>query len=119
MAQRQLVYIGRSQRDLQAFPEEVQDIVVQALLEAVDGFKHPDAVPLRGFHGAGVLDVRVPFRGDAYRIVYTTTIPGAICVLHAFKKKSRRGIETPNSDIDLIRQRLRVASESYARGDLP
>jgi phage-related protein len=62
MAQRELVYVGRSERDLRAFPEDVQDIVVLALLEAMDGYKHPDAKPLKGFGGASVLEIRESFR---------------------------------------------------------
>ena len=119
MAQRRLIYVGRSQRDLEAFPEDAQDVVVQALLEAVDGFKHQDAMPLKGFHGAGVLEIRQSFQTDEYRVVYTTRFPEAICVLHAFKKKSRKGIATSRRDIDLIRQRLETAEELHARGELP
>lgn len=119
MAQRHLVYMGSSQRDLSAFPEDVQDIVAQALLEAVDGFKHQDATPMKGFGGASVLEIRHPFDTDQYRVVYTTRFPEAICVLHAFKKKSRKGIETSKRDMDLIRQRLKTAVALHAKGDLP
>ena len=119
MTERQLVFMGRSQRDLAAFPEDVQDIVALALLEAVDGFKHQDAAPMRGFGGASVLEVRQSFAGDEYRVVYTTRFPEAVFVLHAFKKKSRKGIETPKRDVDLIRQRLKTATELHARGALP
>lgn len=116
---RQVIYIGRSQRDLHAFPVDVQDIAAQALLEAVDGFKHHDAVPMKGFHGAGVLEIRIPFKTDAYRVVYTTRMPGVICVLHAFKKKSRQGREMPKPELDLIRQRLGAAADLHARGEFP
>jgi phage-related protein len=119
MARRPVIYVGRSQRDLHDFPEDVQDVVILALLEAADGFKHQDAVPMEGFHGASVLEIRIPFKTDAYRVVYTTSVPGAICVLHAFKKKSRQGREMPKPDMDLIWQRLRVATELHARGELP
>ena len=119
MAQRQLVYMGRSQRDLTAFPEDVQDVVTLALLEAVDGYKHQDATPMRGFGGASVLEIRQSFHTDEYRVVYTTRFPEAICVLHAFKKKFRQGIATAKRDVDLIRQRLKTAAELYAKGELP
>jgi phage-related protein len=119
MAQRDLVFMGRSQRDLAAFPEAVQDVVALALLDAVDGLKHQDAMPMKGFGGASVLELRQSFATDEYRVVYTTRFPEAICVLHAFKKKSRKGVETPKRDVDLIRQRLKTAIDLHAKGVLP
>jgi phage-related protein len=112
---RDLEYVGRSQRDLSDFPEDVQEIVVFALLEAQAGGKHPDAEPLKGFSGADVLALALRFRGDAYRVVYTIRFSGVVYVLHAFKKKSTRGIETPKREIDLIRNRLKAAADLHAR----
>jgi phage-related protein len=113
MTQRELVYVGRSERDLQAFPEEVQDVAALALLEAMDGHKHQDAKPLKGFGGAGVLEICESFRTDEYRIVYTTKFEGVVYVLHAFKKKSRRGIATPRQDMETIRRRFKVAADLH------
>jgi phage-related protein len=115
MAQRGLEFVGRSQRDLANFPEEVQEIVAFALLEAQEGHKHPDAKALSGFGGAGVLEISESFRTDAYRVVYTTSLTGVIYVLHAFKKKSTRGIATSKRDLDLIRRRLRDAATIHAK----
>jgi phage-related protein len=114
MPQRDLEYVGRSSRDLRAFPEEVQEVVVFALLEAQAGGRHPDAEPLRGFHGADVLAISRRFRTDAYRVVYTIRYPDVVYVLHAFKKKSTKGIETPKKDMDLVERRLKAAAELHA-----
>jgi phage-related protein len=68
---------------------------------------------LKGFAGAGVLEVVADHVGNTYRAVYTIRFARAVYVLHAFQKKSKKGIATPKSDIDLIKQRLRMAAEHY------
>ena len=88
-------------------PEAVQDVFGYALHLAQSGSKHPDAKPLQGFGGAGVLEVVESWRGNAYRAVYTLKIAGAVYVLHCFQKKSAKGSETPKPDIELIRDRLK------------
>ena len=88
-------------------PEAVQDVFGYALHLAQSGSKHPDAKPLQGFGGAGVLEVVESWRGNAYRAVYTLKIAGAVYVLHCFQKKSAKGSETPKPDIELIRERLK------------
>jgi phage-related protein len=92
-----------------------------ALYLAQMGGKHPDAKPLRGFGGAGVLEVVDDFAGDTYRAVYTVRLSTAVYVLHAFQKKSKRGIATPKQDMELIRARLRRAQEhdEQWRGQAP
>src|SRR5436305_1425681 len=80
-----------------------------ALQVAQEGDKHPDAKPLRGFGGAGVLEVVEDFQGDTYRLVYTVRLGQRVYVLHAFQKKSHRGSKTPKRDIDLIKQRYAEA----------
>lgn len=107
MSQRRLEYVGGALRSLQRLPEEVQDIVAFALLEAMNGHKHPDAAPLRGFRGGGVLAIHCDYLSDAYRVVYTIDVPGVVYVLHAFKKKSTKGSETPIPDKDLIQVRYK------------
>src|SRR5271155_6076429 len=82
-----------------------------ALYVAQCGGKHRNAKPLHGFAGAGVVEIVKDFRGDTFRAVYTLRIAGAVFVLHAFQKKSKVGIETPQRDLDLIRQRLRDAEQ--------
>jgi phage-related protein len=109
-----LVWIGSSKEDLKAFPTRVQDVMGFALLRAQEGAKHPRAKPLKGFSGAGVLEVVEDYDGDTFCTVYTVKFADALYVLHAFQKKSKRGIATSKQDITLIRQRLRRAQTDYA-----
>jgi len=108
-------WVGSSKEDLRSFPEEVRWRVGGALWDAQQGRKAPYAKPLRGFGGAGVLEVVDDFEGDTYRAVYTVRFSGVVYVLHAFQKKSRQGIATPKPDLDLIEQRLKRAREDYAQ----
>jgi phage-related protein len=85
--------------------------IVHALHLAQLGEKSPAAKPLKGFKGAGVLEVVEVFDGNAYRAVYTVRLQSGVYALHAFQKKSRRGIATDKRDIDLVEQRLREAEE--------
>jgi len=110
-----LHWVGSSKEDLRAFPKDVRRVLGQALFEAQRGAKHLDAKPMKGFGGAGVLGVVERDDGNAYRAVYTVRFAGIIYVLHAFQKKSKRGIRTPGRDIDMIRSRLRTAQEHYAQ----
>jgi phage-related protein len=98
---------------LRAFPEEVRARVGVALWDAQLGRKAPYAKPLRHFGGASVLEIVDDFDGDTFRAVYTVRFAGAVYVLHAFQKKSKRGIATPKADLDLIEQRLKRAKEDY------
>ena len=106
-------WIGSSYRDLCALPEDVRRCFGFALYLAQSGGKHPDAKPLSGFHGAGVLEVVEDHDGDTYRAVYTVRFADAVYVLHVFQKKSKRGIATPTKDIELIQTRLRIAEEHH------
>lgn len=108
-----LFWVGSSKEDLSEFPEDVKDVMGFALHLAQTGLKHPDAKPLKGFKGAGVLEVVEDHDGDTYRAVYTVRLAGAVYVLHAFQKKSKKGIATPKADIDLVKARLRRAEEDH------
>lgn len=108
-----LYWVGSSKEDLKRFPEEVRHIMGYALYLAQIGGRHPDAKPLKGFGGAGVLEIVEEHERDAYRGVYTVRLPGAVYVLHAFKKKAKRAAKTPKHDIDLIRERLRTAQRFH------
>jgi phage-related protein len=112
---RQLIWVGSSLEDLRVFPDEVKRTMGYALHLAQMGGKHLDAKPLRGFGGAGVLEVVDNLAGNTYRAVYTVRFPTAVYVLHAFQKKARRGIATPKQDIELVRSRLRRAQELDAQ----
>src|SRR5258706_15745513 len=108
-----LFWIGSSLDDLRGFPVDVRRVMGFALHFAQVGGKHVDAKPLKGFAGAGVLEIVEEHTGDAFRGVYTVRFEGAIYVLHAFQKKSKRGIKTPKKEMDLIRDRLKRAEEHY------
>lgn len=105
-------WVGSTKEDLSDFPEEVRRRVGGALWEAQIGGKAPYAKPLKGF-GGGVLEVVDDFDGDTIRAVYTVRFAKAVYVLHAFQKKSRRGVATPRAEPDLIDQRLKRAREDY------
>ena len=110
-----VVWIGSSLQDIRAFPRPVQRAMGWALQMAQLGGKHPDAKPLKGFGGAGVLEIVEDFDEDSYRGVYTVKFGDVVYVLHCFQKKSKHGIETPKREMDLIRARLRRAEEHYER----
>jgi len=109
-----LKWIGSSKDDLIEFPDLVRKEMGHALYLAQIGMKAPKAKPLRGFGGAGVLEIVGDYDGDTYRAVYTVKFPGIVFVLHAFQKKSKRGIQTPMADIELIKRRLKSAGELYS-----
>ena len=106
-----VLWVGSSKKDLMAMPDEVKSAFGFALYLAQQGKKHQNAKPLKGFSGAGVLEVVEDSLGDTFRAVYTVKIAENIYVLHCFQKKSKRGIETPKQEIDLIRDRLKMAQE--------
>lgn len=107
-----LRWVGSSKRDLLSLPGPVVDLFGFALYLAQDGKKHEQAKPLGGFGSAGVLEVVEDWDGSSYRAVYTVRFESAVFVLHVFQKKSKRGAATPKADIDLIRERLKVAEQS-------
>ena len=84
-----------------------------ALYQAQKGFKAPTAKPLRGFGGAGVLEIVEDYQADTYRAVYTVKFSDSVYVLHAFQKKSKKGRATPKPDIDLVKTRLKAAEQHY------
>jgi len=106
-------WIGSSLDDLRAFPRDVQHAIGFALREAQLGGKHESARPLKGFKGAGVLEIIEDYDGDTYRAVYTVKLAGSVYVLHAFQKKSKKGIKTPKHELELIKARLRAAEADH------
>jgi phage-related protein len=107
-----VIWIGSSRKDLQGFPDPVQDHIGYALYVAQNGGKHHDSKVLKGFGGAGVVEVVSDFHGDTFRAVYTLRYAGAVYVLHAFQKKSKSGRETPRHEIELIKGRLAEAERT-------
>jgi phage-related protein len=109
---RDIIWVTSSLEDLRRFPQPVQKVMGFALFQAQRGGKRLQAKPLKGFGGAGVLEIVEDFDGSTFRAVYTVRFADAVYVLHAFQKRARRGIKTPRRDMDLVRSRLRLARES-------
>jgi phage-related protein len=110
-----LGWVGSAKEDLLAFPEEAVREIGHALYVAQLGGRHRSAKPLQGFGGAGVLEIVEDHDGAAYRAVYTVRFAEVIYVLHAFQKKSKKGVATPQQEIEKVRARLKRAEEEYAR----
>ena len=105
---RPLIWRGASKTDFMAFPRIVQHEMGYALFLAQMGKRHSTmAKTLGGFGGAAVIEVKESYDGNAYRAVYTVRYAEAIYVLHAFQKKSKKGIATPKTEMDLIEKRLK------------
>jgi phage-related protein len=110
---RPLYWMGSSRADVREFPFDVRQAVGFALWQAQLGRKHRDAKVLKGFGGAGVLELVKDHDGNTFRAVYTVRFAGAIYVLHAFQKKSKTGIKTPKAETELIRRRLKAAEKNH------
>ena len=110
---RPLLWVGSSKRNYGDFPTDVQRNFGFELFLVQTKQHPPSAKPLKGF-GSGTVELIDDFEGDSYRAVYTVRFHEAVYVLHAFKKKSKRGIATAKRDIDLIKRRLREAEADHA-----
>ena len=104
-----LIWVGSSRKDLRQFPDPIQHHMGYALHVAQQGGKHRDTKTLAGFGGVGVVEIIKDYSGDTFRAVYTVRVAGAVYVLHAFQKKSKKGSATPQTDIELVEKRLRDA----------
>jgi phage-related protein len=102
-------WVGSSYRDFTSFPDEVQDEMGYGLYLAQTGRKHSSAKVLKGFGGAGVIELIENNSHGTYRAAYTVKFEDTVYVLHAFQKKSKKGIETPQEEMELIRRRLKIA----------
>ena len=107
-----LAWVGSAKRDFLQFPDVVKDEMGNALGVAQFGGKHPSAKPWKG-EGPGAFEIVENFDSDAYRAIYTVKFREIVYVLHAFQKKSPKGIATARRDIELVRQRLRIAQADY------
>src|SRR5271156_2122859 len=110
---KQLVFVGSRRRDLRECPVSIRRAFGLALFAVQQGETPPDAKPLKGFGGTGVVELIEDHRGDTYRAVYTVRFAAKIYVLHTFQKKSKHGIATPQKEIELIRARLKWAERLY------
>lgn len=111
---RPLRWVGSSWKDFKSLPDEVQDSFGFRLFLAQTGQHPPGAKPLKSV-GSGVLELIERFDADTYRAIYAVRFEDAVYVLHAFQKKSKSGIATAKSDVDLIRARLKAAEAEHAR----
>jgi phage-related protein len=116
-----LEWVASAKADLISFPPPVRREVGFALYLAQTGVRALNAKPLKGFGGAGVLEIIADHDGSAYRAVYTVKFAKSVYVLHAFQKKSTKNIATRKSDLELIQQRLKAALNHYKTvyGDKP
>ena len=110
-----LRWVRSSKVDLCRFPEGARSEAGHALYLAQKGERAINALPMTGFGSSKVLEVVIPEDGDAYRAIYTIKFEDAVYVLHAFQKKSKRGVETPRRDMALIKSRLKLAEGHYAK----
>ena len=104
-------FVGSSRKDLKRFPAKVQNRIGYALHEVQEGGEPVAAKALKGFGGRAVLELVDDFDSNTYRAVYTVRLAGVVYVLHAFQKKSRHGIATPQNEIELVKRRLQRALE--------
>ena len=107
---RPISWINAALKEFRTFPEGAQTICLAALTIAAEGGKSDIAKPMRGL-GAGVFEIALSFRRDAFRVVYAVQLGEEIWVIHAFQKKSTQGIKTPKHEIDLIVDRLKRLKE--------
>jgi phage-related protein len=107
---RPVSWIRAALKEFEAFPEGAQSICLTALTIAAEGGMSDIAKPMHGL-GSGVFEIALPFRGDAFRVVYAVHLGEGIWVVDAFQKKSTQGIKTPKREIDLIRERLKRLKE--------
>src|SRR6478609_6028105 len=97
---RPISWIRAARKDFEDFPEHAQSICLSALTIAADGGKADITKPMKGM-GSGVFEIALAYRSDAFRVVYGVQIADEIWVVHAFQKKSKQGIKTPQHDIDI------------------
>lgn len=109
-AVRPISWLTPARKAFDRFPDGAREIVFDALSLAADGSKAGIAKPMKGL-GSGVFEIALPYRGNAFRVVYAVQIGDDIWVIHAFQKKSTQGIKTPQHEIDLIGTRLKRLKE--------
>lgn len=106
-------FVGSSRKEINGFPQSVREDIGFAIFTAQLGGKHRSAKSLKGFGGAGVLEIVKNYHGDTWRAIYTVRFGEALYVLHAFQKKSKTGIKTPAHVMATVRSRLKVAEADY------
>ena len=107
---RPVSWIKAALREFESFPDGAKSVCLTALTVAAEGGTADIAKPMRGM-GSGVFEIALPFRGEAFRLVYAVQLAHELWVVHAFQKKSTHGIKTPQREIDLIKERLKRLKE--------
>ena len=107
---RPISWINAARKAFASFPEGAQAICLAALTIAADGGKADVAKPMKGL-GSGIFEIAVPYRGNAFRVVYAVQLGSDLWVVHAFQKKSTQGIKTPKHEIDVVKDRLKRLKE--------
>ena len=107
---RPISWVSAARKEFDGFPDGVQAICLTALTIAAEGGKADIAKPLKGL-GSGVMEIALPYRGDAFRVVYAVQVGPELWVVHAFQKKSIQGIKTPKREIDLVLARVKRLKE--------
>ena len=107
---RPISWVSAARKEFDAFPQGAQSICLAALTIAAEGGKADIAKQLKGL-GSGVIEIALPYRGNAFRVVYAVQIGAELWVVHAFQKKSTQGIKTPKHEIDLIAARVKRLKE--------
>ena len=107
---RPVSWITIARKAFEEFPDDAREVIVDALSVAAEGGKAGIAKPMKGL-GSGVFEIALPYRGNAFRVVYAVQLGEELWVVHAFQKKSTHGIKTPKNEIDLIKDRLKRLKE--------
>ena len=107
---RPVSWLTPARKAVDAFPHDTREIIVDALSVAAEGGKAGIAKPMKGL-GSGVFEMALPYRGNAFRVVYAVQLGAELWVIHAFQKKSMHGIQTPKQEIDVMKDRLKRLKE--------
>lgn len=106
-------WVGSSRKDMRGLPASIRDSFGYASYVAQQGGRAANVKPLRGFGGASVLEVIEDYDGDTYRAIYTVRFSDAIYVLHVFQKKSKHGVQTPEHEMSMVRDRLQAVEARH------
>ncbi len=109
-SQRTVVWLGDSKRSVRGFPDGAKKLLGDELQLIQFGGMPRDAKPFKGV-GSGIVEIALRYASDAYRVVLALQIGARIYVLHAFQKKSKRGIATTKRDVELVKKRYAQAQE--------
>ncbi len=108
---RKVKWMKGAQKAVKKFPVDVKQTIADTLSIIADGLNPDNIKPMKGL-GSGVSEIRITYRSDAYRAIYTLEIAGVLYVIHAFQKKATKGISTPKKEIDLVKSRLKLVKEA-------